>query len=65
MMLVGVCVVMAKIANMENQSGPLWVGIAFLLCMASLMVPLPFLRILLAGILAYILMFVRNMIRSR
>lgn len=43
-----------KIADAEGRSALVWGLITFGLCAASLIIPLPFLRILLAAVLAFI-----------
>lgn len=57
---------MAKIANADDQSGGTWGLITAGLVFCGLVfVPLPFLRVLLAAIVAFILMIVSKVAASR
>lgn len=56
------CVLMAKIADMDGRSRIVWGGLTLAFCLASIWIPLPYLRFLIAGILAYVLMFLCNLI---
>ena len=51
--LIGACVVMYRVAQAEDLSGAFWVLITFSLCIGSLFLPLPFLRIIIAGAAAF------------
>ena len=62
---IAACFAVAKVASVENESGIIWGAITFLLCAVSLLVPLPFLRIFIAGLLAFVLMIVYKMTRGR
>lgn len=55
---IAACVLMARIATADDQSGILWGAITFMLCFGSLFVPLPFLRIILACVASFVLMIV-------
>jgi hypothetical protein len=57
-LLVAAVVAMGKIADAEGRSAILWGTITLGLCLASLAIPLPMLRVLLAGIVAFIAMMV-------
>lgn len=59
---IGVCVVIAKIADGENLSGALWFSVAFLCCCAAIFIPLPYLRFLIAGAAAFGMMIVYRVI---
>ena len=62
---VALCVIMGKIADVDGQSGFLWGGITFLLCLAAFFtIPLPFARFLLAGVLAFLAMIVVKVVRK-
>lgn len=53
-LLLGLAVCMAtyKVADADGMSGPLWLGVSLLVCFASLaLIPLPFIRMLIAGVL--------------
>jgi hypothetical protein len=45
LLLIGASVVMGKIANADNSSGIIWGSVCFVLCLGSLVIPLPFLPI--------------------
>ena len=49
---------MAKIADADGRSAIIWGLITFGTCAASIAIPLPFLRILLAFVVAFVLMMV-------
>lgn len=53
---IGVCVLMGKIATADNLSAPIWFVITFVLCVLSLFMPLPYLRFLAAGFVAFVSM---------
>ena len=62
----GACYAMYRIADADDESGFLWGGVTFLLCVGSVVfVPLPFLRILGVAIVTFILMMVGKGIRNR
>lgn len=48
---------MAKVAAMEGRSGLLWGSITGVLCLGSMLIPLPFIRVLAAAVVAYVIMF--------
>jgi hypothetical protein len=58
------CVLMGKIADVDGQSALLWGAITFLLCLASLLIPIPHARFLIAGVVAFTAMIVVKMIRK-
>jgi len=45
----GVCIIMAKIASEDNESAAIWFCLTFALCVATSVMPLPYLRYLIAG----------------
>ena len=55
---IAACGAMAKIADADGRSGIVWGVITLALCAVSVAVPLPFLRIILAFVVAFILMMV-------
>ncbi len=55
-----VCSVMGKFASASNRSAVIWGAITFVLCAVSLLIPLPFLRIGIAGIIAFVAMTFTN-----
>ena len=48
-LIVFLVVAAARVASSENQSSVTWGGIALVLGLASLLIPLPFLRVLIAA----------------
>ena len=58
------CVVMYMIADIEERSPLLWGVITFVLCLLSLLIPIPFARILLAGVVAIAGMMACKMMRK-
>ena len=62
---IGVCVVMAKIASQDNESGVIWFCVTFALCLGASYSPLPFLRFLIAGGVAFGLMIAYKMIAKK
>lgn len=62
---IGGCVVMGKIAAVEDDSALAWGGITFLICIGSMFVPLPYVRILGAMFVSFVLMIVVRLIRDR
>jgi hypothetical protein len=61
----GVVAIMAKIANYDDRSAILWGVITAVLCVASLLIPLPLARVLIAGLVAFVLMLVTKAIIGR
>ncbi len=51
---------MAKIADADDKSGIIWGCITFALCLASLYIPLPFVRVFIAFAASFILMTASN-----
>lgn len=52
---------MAKVADFSGQSVGTWVAVSSILCLASLLIPLPFLRVLIALVASGAAMFVVSM----
>ena len=61
-MIIALCVFMYRPAVHEDLSGWFWVLITFALCIGSLFIPLPFLRIIIAGVAAFGAMLVFKML---
>lgn len=57
-LVIAACVGMSRIADAEGRSGILWGVLTLGLCLASLLIPLPFLRVLLAGVIAFVALMV-------
>ncbi len=61
----GVCFVMGKIADHDNQSFLLWLGVSALLCIAALLLlPLPYIRFLIAFVATFVAMIIYKTVRS-
>ena len=56
--MVAAAVAMSRFAEADRGEGLKWGGITFLVCLASLLIPLPFLRVGLACIVVFVLMTV-------
>ncbi len=57
-LVIAACGAMAKIADADGRSGMIWGVITLVLCLASLAIPLPYLRVLLGCVLAFVAMMV-------
>ncbi len=57
---IGVCVMMGRIASEENRSAIIWFCITFLLCFASVLLPIPYLRFLIAGGISFAAILPQN-----
>jgi len=64
-MVIGLCVFMARIADAENRSKLLWGFITFVLCLASVALPLPFLRVIIAGAVSFGIMFALKLVTEK
>jgi hypothetical protein len=62
---IAACGAMAKIADADGRSSIVWGIIKFVICAASFAIPLPFLRVLLAFIVAFIVMMVAKVRSGR
>jgi len=58
-----VCGVMWRVADVDNGSAPVWAAVTAGLCLASLAVPAPIVRLVVAGVVALAVMFVANVVR--
>jgi hypothetical protein len=65
LLIIGMCVLMVRIANYDDESGFLWGGIALVLCLVSLVIPIPIFRILIAGVAAFVAYFVYKLVSHR
>jgi hypothetical protein len=65
LVIVGMCILMARIANYDDESGLVWGGVALVLCLVSLVIPIPVFRILIAGVAAFIAYFVFKLVSHR
>ena len=65
--LIGVAAVIAmiRIADAEEQSRLIWGSVTVGLMILSLLLPLPMVRVALAGILAFVAMFVYKIVANR
>ncbi len=61
---IGVCVLMAKIASIDRQSGKVWFFITLGICVLCLLIPLPIFRMAIAGVIAFVSMIVYKMVAS-
>lgn len=57
-LVIATCAAMWKIADADGRSAIVWGIITLGLCLASLAIPLPGLRVLLAGVIAFVAMMV-------
>ena len=58
-------VAMVKIASQEDLSPWVWGAVTFGICIVCLMIPLPFLRVLIALVLSFVAMIGWNVIQSK
>lgn len=61
-MILALCVFMYRLAEHEETSGWLWALLTFVLCLGSGLIPLPFLRVLIAGGVAFGALFIYNLL---
>jgi hypothetical protein len=64
-MAVAVVVAMVKIADIENQSSLIWGAVAVGMVVLCFMIPMPFLRVVVAGVLSYVAMFIYKVAANR
>jgi hypothetical protein len=64
-MAIAAVAAMVKIASADNQSATLWGLVTFLLVVASLFIPLPFIRVGIAFVLAFVAMFTYKVVANR
>ncbi len=59
------CVTMGKIASADDQSGVVWGFITFAFCLIAMLIPLPFIRLGIAGVGAFATLMAYKMIGKR
>ena len=63
-MIVAAVIFMAKVADAEDRSGFAWGGLTLLLCLASLVIPLPFINIAIACAISFVTMIVVKAVKG-
>ena len=63
-MVIGAIVFMARVADVEDRSGFAWGSLTLLLCMASGLIPLPFIRIAIACAISFVAMIVVKAVKG-
>jgi hypothetical protein len=58
------CAAVGRIAEMDRRSSFGWGLITFLICMASLYIPLPYLRVGIGVLITFVLMIAVGMLRD-
>jgi hypothetical protein len=58
-----VCAVLGRVADADGHNPFVWAAVALGLCLVSLLIPVPVLRLVLAGYAAIAAMFVYNLVR--
>jgi hypothetical protein len=58
-----VCAMLGWVADADGHSPFAWAGVTLVLCLASLLLPVPVLRLVLAGYAAFAAMYVYNLVR--
>lgn len=61
LLAIGAVVMMARIASYENESGLTWGGLTGFAVAASFLIPIPYLRVILAVVAVFIFYFVRKL----
>ena len=56
-MIIAAIILMVKVADAEGRSEILWAGITVAICFACLFIPLPLIRIVIAVVVSYGIMF--------
>jgi len=59
---IALCVAMGKLASADGRNGVLWGLITFVLCAASLLIPIPFFRMIIAAVVVFIAMIAAKVI---
>lgn len=59
------CGIMYKIADQEQLSGVAWGGLTMLVCVASVFVPLPYLRVIIAGVAMFVAMIIYKIVARK
>lgn len=65
LLVVAAVVAMGKIAAADDRSAMLWGAITLLTCFASVVIPLPFVRVVIACVVVFIAMIVAKAIADR
>jgi hypothetical protein len=63
-MIVCICLFIARAAELDGDSSYLWGGITLALCVLSMAIDLPGVRILLAGLVAFAVKFAYNLAKK-
>jgi hypothetical protein len=63
-LVVALCALMGRVAELDGHSPSAWIAITLGLCLITLAIPIPIIRVLLGGIAAYAIKFTYNFIRS-
>jgi hypothetical protein len=58
-----VCGFTSRVADADNRSPLVWGALTAVLCLASLTIPVPIFRLVLAGAVVFVTMYVINLIR--
>ena len=64
-LIIGISVMMGRLAGSEGKSGALWGFATFGVCMGSLLIPLPFLRVLISGAAVFVAMIYYSITKSK
>ncbi|MEQ8850891.1 MAG: hypothetical protein RIB32_03815 [Phycisphaerales bacterium] len=65
LLAVGACIAIGRIAYHEDQSGIIWGLITAAICLGSLaLIPIPFGRVVIAAVLAFVAMTVYKIVRK-
>ena len=59
---IAICWSVGELASLSNRSRQAWFGITFLICALSILIPLPYLRFIIAGIVSIIIMMITTKI---
>lgn len=60
LLIIALCVGMWKVAEQEDLSGPTWGTLTFAICIGSMLIPLPFVRVIVAGVVVFGIMLAYN-----
>ena len=63
-LIIAAVVLAYRIARLERKNRWLWAGLAFALCAASQWAPLPYLRVLIATVVLFVIMMFANLFRQ-
>jgi hypothetical protein len=65
LLIIGMVVLTVRIANYDDESPLVWGTVALGLCLVSLLIPIPLLRILIAGVASFIAYFIYKLVSHR